>query len=233
MMRGGALLILGHGVKGQGQLLHFVNKTLWTLYRLQFFPLPFKLNMQVVHDETRNPIDFWSRGQRSRSTLSIKPSVHYIDYSFAHLLLHFTCKLFMMKGGTLLILGHGVKGQGQLLHFVNKTLWTLYRLQFFPLPFKLNMQVVHDETRNPIDFWSRGQRSRSTLSIKPSVHYIDYSFAHLLLHFTCKLFMMKGGTLLFLGQGAKVKVKFGTVSINPCGHDTDYSFCPITFKLHM
>ena len=29
-----------------------------------------------------------------------------------------TCKLWMIRGGTLLILGHGVKGQGQLYHCV-------------------------------------------------------------------------------------------------------------------
>ena len=37
---------------------------------------------------------------------------------------NFTCKLWMMRGGTLLILGHGVKGQGQLWHSMYKTLWT-------------------------------------------------------------------------------------------------------------
>ena len=34
-------------------------------------------------------------------------------------------------------------------------------------------------------------------------------------------------------MGSKVKVNFGTLCIRPCEHDTDYSFCPITFKLHM
>ena len=52
-------------------------------------------------------------------------------------------------------------------------------------------------------------------------------------NFTCELWMMKGGTLLILDQGAKVKVNFGTLYIKPCGHDTDCSFYPITFKLHM
>ena len=42
----------------------------------------------------------------------------------------FTCKLWMMRGGTLLILGHGVKGEGQLWHSVYKALRTRYRLQF-------------------------------------------------------------------------------------------------------
>ena len=43
---------------------------------------------------------------------------------FAQSLTNFTCKLWMIRGGTLLILGHGVKGQGQLWHSVYKTLWT-------------------------------------------------------------------------------------------------------------
>ena len=29
------------------------------------------------------------------------------------------------------------------------------------------------------------------------------------------------------------KVNFNTLCIKCCGHDTDNSFCPITFKLHM
>ena len=44
--------------------------------------------------------------------------------------------LFMMRGGTLLILGHGVKGQGQLWHSMYKTLWAQYRLQFLPNHFQ-------------------------------------------------------------------------------------------------
>ena len=41
-----------------------------------------------------------------------------------------------MRGGTLLILGHGVKGQGQPWHSVFKTLWTRYQLQFLPNHFQ-------------------------------------------------------------------------------------------------
>ena len=43
---------------------------------------------------------------------------------FVQSLSNFICKLWMVRGGTLLILGHGVKGQGQLWHSVYKTLWT-------------------------------------------------------------------------------------------------------------
>ena len=58
-------------------------------------------------------------------------------------------------------------------------------------------------------------------------------FAQSLSNFTCTLFMMRGGILLILVTGSKVKVNFGTQCIKPCGHDTDYSFCLINFKLHM
>ena len=133
---------------------------------------------------------------------------------FVQSLSNFTCRLWMMRGGTLLILGHGVKGQGQLWHSVYKTLWAGYRQKFLfnhfqtshvgcgwweeepywfwvmgskvkvnfctlcirpcgqvtdysfcPFTFKLHIEVVDDEgrKRNPIDFGSEGQRSRSTL----------------------------------------------------------------------
>ena len=43
---------------------------------------------------------------------------------FAPSFSNFTCTFAMMRGETLLILGHGVKGQGQLWYSVYKTLWT-------------------------------------------------------------------------------------------------------------
>ena len=55
---------------------------------------------------------------------------------FAQSLSNFTCKLFMMKGGSLWILGHGVKGQGQLWHSVYKTLRAQSRLQYLPNHFQ-------------------------------------------------------------------------------------------------
>ena len=50
---------------------------------------------------------------------------------FDQSLSNFTCKLLMMREGTLLILilGHGIKGQSQLWHSVYKTMWTRYRQQ--------------------------------------------------------------------------------------------------------
>ena len=52
-------------------------------------------------------------------------------------------------------------------------------------------------------------------------------------NFTCKLWRMRGGTLLIFGHGVKGQVNFGTLCIKPSGHDAYCSFSPITFKLHM
>ena len=77
----------------------------------------------------------------------------------------FTCKLWMMRGGTISILGHGIKGQSQLLHSVYNTCGHDTDYRFSPITFRLHMQVVDDERRNHIDFWSRSQRSMSTLTL--------------------------------------------------------------------
>ena len=101
---------------------------------------------------------------------------------------NFTCRLWMIRGGTLLILGHRFKGQGQLWHSVYKTLWTQYRLQFMSNHFQTSHVDCGWWEEEPYWFWV---------------------------------------------TGSKVKVNFGTLSIRPCGHNTDYSLCPITFKLLM
>ena len=173
--------------------------------------------MHIYHDERRNPIDeepywFWVTGSKLKvnfATLCIIPCGHNIDYSFC------------------------------------------------PITFKLHMHIHHVERRNPIDFGSRGQllwgdivtrRSwvvgwvsgfvsawvRPTL---PCGHDSDYSFCPI----TFKLHMhsyhderrnpIDEEPYWFWVTGSKVKV--GTLCIRPCGHNSDYSFCPITFKLHM
>ena len=43
-------------------------------------------------------------------------------------------------------------------------------------------------------------------------------------NFTCKLQIMRGGTLLILGYGSKVII--GILCIRPCGHDTDSFYAP-------
>ena len=107
---------------------------------------------------------------------------------FAQSLSYFTCTLLMMRGRTLLILGHKVKGQGQLWHSVYKTLWAQYRLQFY---------FNHFQTSHVSCGWWEEE------------------------------------SYWFWVTGSKVKVIFGTLCIKPCGLDTDYTFTPITFKLHM
>ena len=147
--------------------------------------------MWDVDDERRNPIDLGSQGQRWRSTLALCVSdiVHTIQTTvFAQSFSNFSCKLWMMRGGTLLIFGHGVKGQGQLWHSVYKTLWTRYRLQFLPNHFQTSPVSCQWWEEEPYWLWV---------------------------------------------MGSKVQVNFGTLFIWPCGHDTDYSLCPITFKLYM
>ena len=61
----------------------------------------------------------------SHFALWTRYSFHFSSWSLSN----FTCKMRMMRGGTLLILDHGVKGQGQFWHSVYKTLCTRYRLQ--------------------------------------------------------------------------------------------------------
>ena len=108
--------------------------------------------------------------------------------AFAQSLSNFTCTLLMMRGGTLLIFGRWVKGQGQLWHSLYKTFWARYRLQLLP---------DHFQTSHAHCWWWEEE------------------------------------PYWFLVAGSKVKVNFGTLCLKPCGHDTDYSFCPITLKLYM
>ena len=81
--------------------------------------------------------------------------------TFVQSLSNFTYRLWMMRGEILLNLGHGVKCQGQLWHSVYKAFLAQYRLQFMSNHFQTSH--VDDARRNPIDFGSRGHRSRSTL----------------------------------------------------------------------
>ena len=59
-------------------------------------------------------------------TLNVRIQTTIVVQSLSNL----TCKCWMMRGGNILILGHGVKDQSQLLHSTYKTLWTQYRLYF-------------------------------------------------------------------------------------------------------
>ena len=113
------------------------------------------------------------------------------------------------------------------------SLWAWYRVQFLPYHF----QTPHvsclwwEET---YWFWVVGSKVKANfciLFIKPCGHDTDYSFAQLFSNFICKLWIMRGGTLLILVVGSKVKVNFGALAVKPCGHDKDYSVLLITFKL--
>ena len=138
-----------------------------------------------------------------------------------------------------------------------KTLCAQYRLQFFQNTFELYKKDENDERRTPIDFGLWGQLSRSnfcswleekpywfwTLGVKfqgQSWHFVYqtlwaryrlHCFAQSLLNFICKLSMTRGGTRLIFDYGVKGQGQLLHLCIRPCGHDTDYSFCPITFKL--
>ena len=83
---------------------------------------------------------------------------------------------------------------------------------------------MDDEKRNPIDFGSRGKSQLGTLCIRLWDTIQTTVYSQPLSNFTCKLCMMRGGTLLIWGHGSKVNVNFGPLCLRPCGHDTEYSF---------
>ena len=108
-------------LRGQGHIWHSVYKTLWAWYRLQFLPNHFETSHAHCWWWEEEPYWFWVTGLKVKvnfGILYIRPCGHDTDYSFCP----FTSKLYMLvvddEGGTLLILGHVVKGQGQLLHSV-------------------------------------------------------------------------------------------------------------------
>ena len=214
-MRGGTLLILVQGVKGQGQLGHSVYKTLWAGYRLQFVPDHLQTSHVSCGGWEEEPYWFWVMGSKVKvnfGTLCIRPCGQDTDYSFfpitfktshvsygwweeelywfwvtgSKVKVNFCtlcirpcgqdtyyrfspitqtshCNLWVMRGGTLLILGHGVKGQGQLWHSVYKALWAQYRLQFMSIHFQTSHVGCRWWGEKPYWFWVTGHRSRSTL----------------------------------------------------------------------
>ena len=123
-----------------------------------FCPITFKLHIEVVDGERRNPVDFGSRvkgqGQLWHSVYKTLWTRFRLQF-FVHSLSNFTCKLLMMREETLLILGHRVKGEGQVLYSVYKALLAQYRLQFMSNHFQTSH--VDDKRRNRIDFGSRSQ----------------------------------------------------------------------------
>ena len=103
------------GLRGQRSrsTLALLYKTLWADY--SFCPITFKLHMHVVDEERRNSFDFGSLGQRSTLGLSFWNLVGGMQATvFAQSLPNFVCKLLMMRGETLLILGRRANCRGQL-----------------------------------------------------------------------------------------------------------------------
>ena len=72
-----------------------------------------------------------------------------------------------------------------------------------------------------------------SLSVRPSRSALWARYRLQILPHHFHTLHVRGGTLLIFGHGSKVKVKFGTSSIKLCWHNTGYSFCPITLKLHL
>ena len=187
--------------------------------------------MQVVDDERRNLIDFGSWGQRSRSTfalcvLNLVGTIQTTDFGRSPS--NYICKLCMMRGGTLLILGHGVKGQGQLWHSLYKALWTQYRLQFMSNHFQTSHVVCRWWGKKPYWFWVTGQGQ-----LCPPARGCHALFCPITVKLHMQVVDDEEEPYWFWVMGSKVKVNFRSLCIKPCGHDTDYRFWPITFKLHM
>ena len=67
-----------------------------------------------MDDERKNSIDLGSNVKVNFGTLYIRPSGHDSNYSFAQSFSNFPCRLWMIRGGPLFILGHGVIGQVRL-----------------------------------------------------------------------------------------------------------------------
>ena len=157
---------------------------------------------------------------------------------FVQSLSNFTCTFFIIRGGTLLIWGLGVKGQGQLWNSCIKPCGhDIHVTTYCPTTFKLHMQVLDDERSNPIDFGLQGQRSRSTLAlcVKKKTLWARYRLKFLPNHFQLYTQIVddERRNPIDLVLGVKGQGQLWHSCIKPCVHDSDYSFCPITFKLHM
>ena len=128
------------------------------------------------------------------------------DYSFAKSLSNFTCKLWMMRVGTLLIWGHRVKGQGQLWHSVYKTLWTRYRLQFLPNHFQTSHVSCGWWEEKPYWLWVSASKVKVIFGtlFKSLVGRIQITvYVQSLSKFSCRLWMMREGTPLIFCHGGQ------------------------------
>ena len=152
---------------------------------------------------------------------------------FVQSLSNFTCKLWMMRGEILSILGHGVKGQGQLLlcvqDLVGRIQTTVFTQSISNFTCKVWMMRGGSHW-----FWVTGSKVNFGSVYKTL-------WAGYRLQFSLNHFQTSNGSwgwweeelYWFWITGSKVKVNFGTPCVRPCGHNTDYSFYQIIFKLHM
>ena len=98
---------------------------------------------------------------------------------------NFTCKLCMMRRGTLLILGHGVRGQGHLWYSVYKPCGHDTVCSVSPITFKLTLsnltcKLCMMRRGTLLIFGVMGSRVKvtfGTLCIKPCGHDTDCSFS--------------------------------------------------------
>ena len=145
--------------------------TLWARYRLQFLPNHFQTSHVSCGWWEEGPYWFGVTGSKVKVNFgTIQTTV------FAQSLSNLTCKLWIMRGGTLLIWGHGVKGQSQLWHYVYKTLWARYRLQFLPNHFQTSYVSCVWWEEKPYWFGVTGSNVKvnfGTMCIRPCGHDTD------------------------------------------------------------
>ena len=179
----GTLLILGLGVKKVSVNFGTVFKTLWTWYRLQFLPNHFQTSHVHCSWWKEEPYWFWVVGSKVNfGTLCIKRCGHDTDYSFCPIT--FKHQMQVVDDERRIPIDFGSSGQRSRGQRSRSTL-TLCVIKpcghdtdysFCPITFKLQMQVVDDESRKPIDFGSQGQSSTLALCMKPYGHKTEYSF---------------------------------------------------------
>ena len=122
MMKGSTLLTLGNNVKGQ------INSGTQPVkpceHNIDYIFCP--INFQTSHTSwlwwEENP--YWFRVSGSTFKVNFVCAIQTTFCVQSHS--NFTCKLWLMGGGALLIFGHGVKGKGQLWHLVDTIQITVF-----------------------------------------------------------------------------------------------------------
>ena len=157
----------------------------------------------------------------------------------------------MMRGGTLLILGQRSRSTlkpEMIFPHLSNNCFSLFALKFSGRRTSMESfsnvtflspcnSIGGDIAMRPfmcglVSGWVRASVCPSRLTL-----WAQYRLKFLplvsLSKYTCQLLMMREGTLLILGLWGQRSRSTLTLYIKPCGHNTNYSFSPITFKLHM